>query len=217
MALKYLKRLFTLIKMDVEEPKPSGTSKDVLGPEVIDDNPFESNIATEIDNPTINTRGGRAQAIDHLGIVSSRNFSFGSVSLNGTVTRTASGWADITGMSISFSLKRVARVLFIATVSGRNTNNFKDGRQLIRFDLDGTVLGDPTYYNADGIFAVQDVAGSPANIPRSASYTFHRLEEVAAGDHIIKLQHRWDVIGDAIVNGGPNSFGTQLTYLVLGR
>jgi len=100
---------------DISEQKPSGSQKDTFEPETIDDNPLlESNVATEINNATINTTGGKAQAIDHLGVVSTRAFTFNTITVsNCSLDGEGATYVQVPDASMDITLARATRVLVI--------------------------------------------------------------------------------------------------------
>jgi hypothetical protein len=147
--------------------------------------------------------------IDSKGLVSTTSFQFDTVVLESQITRSASGWGDATGLSLTFTLSRTANVLILASLSGKNTSlTSSGGQQLIRFDINGT----PT-----GVWNLHGVPGGGGLELQSA--TIHYVAELPSGSNTIKVQHRWAVLGDAILAGstGTDNAGSRLSYLVLGK
>lgn len=142
--------------------------------------------------------------IDATGLVSEANFQFDSVADASTQQTTqGSPYVDVTNMTLTFSLVRVARVLFMATVTG-GANNVASGNGMYSIiNVDGSQVG-----------AVINVPGSPltgGGVVYSNG-SGQAVVSLGSGSHTVKLQFRSGSIGWNV--GIENKF---LCYLVLGK
>jgi len=139
--------------------------------------------------------------------------------LNQQITGTAR--TDITGASLSFTLKRPSIVLALADVrfwiyeATAGTGDW-GGYTIINTDINGTedVAG---AIRAWGYYSVPDknssgCAGEGQYVLTSAS--MHHLETLGIGSHTIKLQGRIDPQAGT---PGLNVYNFSMSYLILGK
>lgn len=145
--------------------------------------------------------------IDAKGLISTANFTFDSIRQTTSLETTSTSFVDISSFTLSFSLSRTARVLFILTgvVGSKCELTNASRRTTVVMDLDGTDLNPSLIWQALG-------TNSPV-IP-AAAVTIHTVESVASGSHVLKGQ--WKVDNNS--NGGKAIVEERvLTYLVLGK
>lgn len=142
-------------------------------------------------------------SIDNKGVISAQNFSFSSVTDTNTFSVGATtSFNDIPNMSMTFSLNRASRVLFIATVSGGNTSDSGNGviaRMLLNGSSIGGLMLTPGHEHAGGV--LYNTASTQV------------IQSVASGSGTIKLQA-------AALSGGSGNISSNekfLGYIVLGK
>lgn len=153
--------------------------------------------------------------IDSGGLVSGANFASDSeVSLNSSRTTNSTSFTDVTDTSITFSLARSTKVLFL--LSGNFANYVADGETCsiyLALDIDGTLYPDST--NGFGnIFFLDDTSGDDVSncLP---TWSGHYLATLGSGSHTAKLKFRRQGFYGAEVDARVSN--TQVTYLILGN
>lgn len=152
--------------------------------------------------------------IDSTGLVSTANFpSDSEVSLNNTRSTSNDSFTDVSDTSITFSLARSTKVLFL--LSGNFANYVADGETCsiyVALDIDGTLYPDST--NGFGnVFFLADTTGYDVSncLPTWAS---HYLATLGSGSHTAKLKFRRQGVYSPEVDARVTN--TQVTYLILG-
>lgn len=160
----------------------------------------DSGILIENGNLIIEDEDGTT-IVDAVGLVSSANFSYGSVTSSASQEIDTADWEDVTNLTLTFSLDRAARVLIMTTLSGLNDIDL--GHTMTARVLDNsTQVGGYIYMS--GVWYSGGIAYSSASMQTIAS--------LASGSHTIKVQAR-----------GFGSYGTMsgnekfLGYVVLGK
>lgn len=138
--------------------------------------------------------------IDAKGLVSTASFVGDTVSKNADQTFNNTNWTDISSLTLSFTLARAARVLFMATVTGYY--NAMGGQLQVRFNLNGNGVG-PLMG-----FGYVDTA-------ETVSAQF--IIDVPAGSNIIKLQARDDGLGGSSGVVNATRMPAVLNYVILGK
>lgn len=141
--------------------------------------------------------------IDSTGLISSANFAFDSVTSTSSQSTASTSFVDATGMSLTFSLDRASRVLFMATITGGNSNVDTNNTMATRVVLDGTQIG--------GAILTPGFVNDISSAYQTGST--QSIQSVASGSHTVKLQFR-------AVNGGTANLSTNekfLGYVILGK
>lgn len=141
--------------------------------------------------------------IDSTGLISSANFQSDSVTHTGSQTTTSTSYVDVTGMSLSFTLARESKVLFMATITGCNQQSDLGYSMATIIDLDGSTIGGmivtPGFVNLYGAL-YQNGSGQI-------------IQTVSAGSHTLKLKFKSsNASGTAAINTDAKFLG----YVVLG-
>lgn len=141
--------------------------------------------------------------IDSTGLISSANFAFDSVTSTSSQSTASTSFVDATGMSLTFSLDRASRVLFMATITGGNSNVDTNNTMATQVVLDGTQIG--------GAILTPGFVNDISSAYQTGST--QSIQSVASGSHTVKLQFR-------AVNGGTANLSTNekfLGYVILGK
>lgn len=142
--------------------------------------------------------------IDSTGLISGANFQSDAVTHSGSQTTTSTSYVDVTGMSLSFTLARESKVLFMATVTGCNQQSDLGHSMATVIDLDGSTIGGmivtPGFVNLYGAL-YQNGSGQV-------------IQTVAAGSHTLKLRFKSsNASGTAAINADAKFLG----YVILGK
>lgn len=147
--------------------------------------------------------------IDPTGLVSSANFAFGSVTHSGSQTTNSSSFQDVSSMSLSFTLARAARVLFLATISGGADDGYNNSDVCEAIiNLDGSQIGGTIYLPG----VTYDTGGG--RITKYMVGSGQVIASVSSGSHTVKLQYRSNNSGRSVDISSNNKF---LGYVVLGK
>lgn len=160
------------------------------------------------------TNSAGNSTIDSTGVVSSVNFTNDTVTNTTEKTITSETIADISGLTLSFSLSRTTKVLFLATIS--DTLGFPN-------DLVGELPGPQVFFYLDDVRIgpsmmniASDSGGSTTPVTDVITISGSCIESVGSGSHVVKL--RWknnDDGGIAYMNYGNNGY-SNLSYVILG-
>ena len=176
-----------------------------------------------IDSSGITITGGKitiqdalgSTIIDSVGLVSDTSFTFDSVQgASGAQTESSTVWTDITGVTLDFSLTRAAHILFLYQTSGfaaKDSDNTAGIAVQVRLVLDAGSVG--TIMELQG-FRYMVNWGDAWATGYGQSSMMHYSQEVATGDHTVKVQFRTSAnTYDAHVWKQY----TRLSYLILGK
>lgn len=151
--------------------------------------------------------------VDSTGIVSTTQFSNGSVSIansGGSFTTNTTLSTDIPNLTISFTLVRTANVLLFAQVGGGCTNA-GNGPDYGKFQLavDGTVVGGPI-----ALYGNWYLSGGVATLGVGQSGTPIVIASLSSGSHTLTCRY-------ATTNASFSAYATDQTqvigYAVLGK
>lgn len=188
------------------------TVKDASGSTIVTIN--NSGVTVEGGNVTIKNSAGTT-ILDATGLVSTANFlSSSTVSLNNTRTTSSSTFVDVSNTSLSFSLSRQQRVLFMAYGDFANVVGPSEiCSEFVALNIGGTLFPDSS--NGFGnVFFFSDNGGL-ADSSAFATWHGHYLATLGSGSYTAKLQFRKQgTYGTAEVNA--RVINTGLTYLILG-
>lgn len=144
--------------------------------------------------------------IDAKGLVSAANFVSDAVTGSGNQTTTSTTYEDLTGLTLTFTLARSAKVLFFYTATGLNSrsDDQDDNNTLVRLLLETSQIGSSAALpGREFATGVEGCSGAVITI-----------QEVNSGSHTVKAQCKiTEAGGSGVVWKGDNQIG----YIVLGK
>jgi hypothetical protein len=141
--------------------------------------------------------------IDGVGLNSVNNFQFGVVTDTNANNTSSGNYADVPNMSLTFTLTRAARVLFLVSYMGGGYTATDSCYVIARLELDGSQVG--------GIINAVGIETDAGFIYTTVS--MQTVEAVSSGEHTIKLRFKRAGSGTAYISSNLKS----LIYLVLGK
>ena len=144
--------------------------------------------------------------IDAKGLVSTATFSADSTIGSSTQSITGTSYADITGLTVSFTLARAQNVLLFATATGLVSTGDSTGVLTFRALIDAaqmgaTIVTPGRYFSSD----LSHVASTGST---------QEIVQLAAGSHTLKLQAKINTGG---VTGTAWRDSCIVGYVVLGK
>jgi len=138
--------------------------------------------------------------IDAKGLVSTTSFTKSDTVLNaGSQTITSDGDEDITGATLTFTLKRESVVVILATSSGYMGLDAGDsGNGYVFIDVDGT-----EYFPRSHFYSGSLETGAT-----------HLIATLAAGSHTVKMVGHLSLVANTPIF---NIYSYRLSYVVLGK